>query len=100
MMPESLFEQVVIGFFAVLLLPIAVVFFTMVVRLIADAIIEQVGIVKAWLAKRREAQRQERISDDAMREADKKQLYAAVRQLVEDDQRRQVELANRLAGRS
>ena len=96
MMPESLFEQVVMGILAVMLLVLAIGFFTVVVTLIADAIIDLIRTVQTKLRERRERQRLERVVEDSMREADRKQgLYANVRAVVEGDQRQRLDMAAR-----
>jgi hypothetical protein len=97
---QSFGMQVLTGVVFVAALVVVIGVAVVIITMLTDSIIDLYRSGETRLRERRERQRQERVTDDAMREADKKQLYAAVRQLVEDDQRRRLEFASKTGSRS
>jgi predicted Holliday junction resolvase-like endonuclease len=94
------------GILAVMLLVLAIGFFTVVVTLIADAIIGLYRTVDTqrtdWLERRRQYRRQQQITEDALRFQRQKELRQDVRSALsrgQDDQRQRLEAAARLGQR-
>lgn len=89
-------DQPLLASLTVIVLAIAIGFFSVVVVAMVEAIVDGVASLRAWIEKRRQARA---VTDEALRLVDQRQINESIRAIVQADVRRRLELASRTGER-